>query len=362
MRSMKRFWIGSWLLALSFALFAQAKSEQLRVVHADRLFFSQEQEERVMELSGKVHFWYGKTEFRSDRALIFDKRKIARLDGNVKVNNDSLTLMADSLSYYREREELNAGGRVHITEQRKDGGFSWLRADKAIYRKGEDKVTVWQNVSAYDDEEKASATCGYAFWDRGSGYAYMVENPFLSTAREDSLRIRANKIEFFDKEDKVVATFNVEAMARDYSTQSDFLLYFSKQDKAVFTGRPSFASDLATAEAREFYLYFKERQLLRAELVDSCRVYFTEERGQNKSNWVVADFIALDFREGDISAFHAERAVDYYYRQEQTEERDFLVNHAQGDVLDASFSADNKLESMTMRQGIKGTYKFRSQS
>ena len=36
-------------------------------------------------------------------------------------------------------------------------------------------------MSSYDKDEKASATCGYAFWDRKNGYAYMVENPAATT-------------------------------------------------------------------------------------------------------------------------------------------------------------------------------------
>ena len=358
----RNIWIGSLFLLLITALAGQQLTEQLRVVHSDKLFLTKVNDEQVMELSGKVHFWYGTTEFKSDRALIFDLQKIARLDGNVRVNNDSLSLQADSLSYYRIPDELNAGGKVYITETRKNGGFSWFRSEYAIYNKLEDNLTVWQDVSAFDREENASASCGYAHWDRRAGYAYMVENPKLRTAKEDTLYVTADKLEFYNAERKIVATFNVVAQTQDYSTTSDFLLYFLNDEKAVFTGQPHFSSDLATAGAREFYLFFKDRKLTHAELVDSCRVEFAEERGALKNNWVKASFITLDFAAGAITGFHAETAVDYFYAQEQTEERDYLVNHASGEALDARFDADNNLEIMIMRSGIKGIYRFHNNS
>ena len=98
----KIIWIGSLILAL-LPLWGR---EKIWVIHSDKLYLSKVQDEQVMRLEGKVHFWYGKTEFKSDRALIFDLQKIARLDGNVKVNNDSLSLAADSLTYYRIPDEL----------------------------------------------------------------------------------------------------------------------------------------------------------------------------------------------------------------------------------------------------------------
>ncbi len=350
------------MLLLALGLLGQNRQEQIRVIHSDRLFLTKVGEEQVMELSGKVHFWYGETEFKSNRALIFDRQKIARLDGQVRVSNDSLSLEADSLAYYRIPETLNAGGKVRITEQKKSGAFSWFQSDFAIYNKLENNVTAWSSVRSFDSSEQANASCGYAFWDRRNGYAYMVENPQLNTAGQDTLQITADKIEYFEEERKVAATFNVTALAQDYQASSDFLLYFLNEDKAVFTGQPRFESDLATASAREFYLFFAERKLTHAELVDSCRVQFSEERGKLKSNWVHASFIELDFSEGEIRGFHAERGVDYAYTQEQTEERDFLANQASGEVLDASFGEDNKIQIMVMQQGIKGTYRFRNKS
>lgn len=359
---MKKISIGSCFLLLLITIYGQGGQEKFRLIHSDKLYLNKIGEEQVLELSGDVHFWYGATEFKSDRAKIFDKQKIARLNGNVSVSNDSLALEADSLAYYRVPDVLNAGGGVHITEARSTGSFRWFRSEYAIYDKKGDKLTVWQDVSAYDKEENAFSSCGYAFWDRGGGYAYMIENPHVQSGVEDTLHVKADKIEFFDEDRKLVATFNVDVRSRDYQATSDFLLYFLKEDKAVFTGKPKFVSDYSTAEALQFYLFLKERKLERAELVDSCTVWFAEEREAPQTNWVKAGFVALAFADEAISGFTAEGGVSYFYRQDKDEKRDFFINQASGEFLEAKFNADNKLDLMKMRRGIKGVYKFHNNS
>jgi lipopolysaccharide export system protein LptA len=362
---MKKILIGSILLPVCFCLFAAKPTnvEKFQLVHSDKLYLSRGGEEQILELSGKVHFWYGDTEFKGDRAVIFDKQKIARLTGNVRVSNDSLRLEADSLAYYRLAEELNLGGKVKITEEKKGtSSFRWFTSGFAVYDRKNDKVTAWKNVSSYDREENAFASCGYAFWDRKTGYAYMIEDPKLRSGTTDTLYVEADKLEFFDPEQKIVATFNVDVRSKDYHVTSDILIYFLEDEKAVFTGEPLFVSDYTQAEAMEFYLGFKDRKLISAELVDSCKVFFSEERGADKTNWVTAGFISIAFQDDAIREFTAEKGVTYYYRQEKQEKKDYFVNAARGEFLEAKFNADNKLDIMRMSRGIKGTYKFHNKS
>lgn len=355
---------GSLLLALLFPIWGQTapRNETFKLIHSDKLFLNRLNNEQVLELTGKVHFWYGKTEFKSDRAMIFDTQKIARLAGRVSVINDSLALKADSVAYYRFTEDLNLGGKVQITETRKTGSLRWFKSEYAIYNRTADKLTVWKDVSAWDKDENAWAECGYAFWDRKAGYAYMIENPRMRAGVTDTLYIKADKIEYFDADRKIVATFNAEVRSRDYLVNSDFLIYLMGEDKAVFTGRPRFVSDYATATANEFYLYLKARKLHKAELQDSCQVYFSEEPKGRQDNWVTAGFISIEFREEAIRSFTAEEDVTYQYTQEKREKRDPFVNTARGYFLEAKFNDDNKLDLMRMKGGVKGSYKFHNKS
>jgi len=349
------------LLGCNISLFAQAKkapTEKFRLVHADKLFMNKMEAEQILELSGNVHFFYGKTEFRSSRALIFDTKKIARLYGNVVVSNDSLTLSADTLAYYRIPELLNMGGRVFATHKNKQGEYRWTRSDYASYDKKNDVLTTWSRVSAYDLKENAHAKCGYAQWDRKAGYALLLEEPRLQAGTSDSLYISSDKMEFFDKERKMIATFNVEVYTQDYAAKSDFLIYFMEEDRAVFTGKPSFTSDYARASAMEFQLFFTERKLTRTDLIDSCKVAFSEKKKGEKKNTVQADLISMHFVDDQIRKFTAEGKVDYFFVQDATEKRDHFTNSATGVHLQAIFNEESKLISMQMKTNIKGKYVF----
>ncbi|TFG90768.1 MAG: hypothetical protein E4H16_01170, partial [Candidatus Atribacteria bacterium] len=123
--------------SLSFSSNAQtAKTgDDFKLIHSDKLFLNKVDNENILELNGKVHFFYGKTEFHSNKAIIFDTQKIARLIGNVSVKNDTLNAVADSIAYYRLTEVMNMGGSVIITEQKTDGVFHQMTADNGTYDK-----------------------------------------------------------------------------------------------------------------------------------------------------------------------------------------------------------------------------------
>ncbi|MCB5248131.1 MAG: OstA-like protein [Candidatus Cloacimonadales bacterium] len=358
----KILWIGSLLLWLLCLGAQEADRQKFRLIHADRMYMSNQQTAQILDLNGNVHFFYGDTEFQSDRALILDTQKIARLSGNVIVQNDSLHLVADSLAYYRIPQVLNMGGRVKLNQRTKDGFVRWMQGDHAIYDQGKDTFTVWSRVKAYDQKENANARCGYGFWDRPNGYAFLIEEPEVVAGVEDTLTIKADKMEFYEGEGKLIATFNVRTDSRDYHATSDFLIYFSEEEKAVFLGEPKFQNNFATAEATEFQLYFTEQELRRVVLVDSCLVHFSAEENMPRENWVRARDIVLNFFDGRILDFSADAQVSYYFLQEESEKQDFFINAAEGDRLRAKFDADNKLRLMDMGGNIRGSYRFKNDS
>lgn len=351
-----------FLLLLANLLLADTAGESFRLIHSDRLNLNTVQNEQILQLNGNVHFFYGKVEFRSQRAIIWEKQKIARLYDNVRISTDTLTLVADSVAYYRVTEQLRLGGSVLITESKPDGTYRWFSCDNALYDKKQDRLTTWQKVKAYDKLENAYASCGYAFWDRKAGYAYMVEDPVVYGGTPDTLYIRAGRMEYFESDRKLIATFDVQTNSNDYRAQSDFLIYFLKAEKAVFTGNPKFFSDYSTAEATEFYLYLSERKLQRAELVDSCSVWFAEEQHGAQDNWVKASYVRITFNGDNIRHFVAEEMVTYFYLQSPKPRQDFFINTASGEYLEANFNEDNKLDRMEMKRNIRGKYVFKNKS
>ena len=333
--------------------------EEFRLVHSDKLFMTKMENEQVLELNGNVHFFYGEVEFLCRNALILDKQKIARLSGNVIVKNDSLTLEADTLAYYRIPDLMNLGGRITATEKTKEGIYRWMKSNFATYDKKNEVLTAWSRVRGFDYQENARVKCGYAQWDRRNGYALMLDEPYLTSGIEDTLAVAAEKMEYFESECKLIATFNVQVDRGEFQTTSDFLIYFLEEEKAIFTGEPKFVSNFADAKATEFHLYLKERELVKAELIDSCHIDFAEERLGEKKNKVDADLITMDFLDEQLRKFVAEGTVSYFYQQDETEKKDFMINSATGLYLQANFNEDSKLQNMQMRTNINGKYVFK---
>lgn len=359
---MKRILIGSLLLISAFLLFAKQDPEKFRLIHADKMYLNNLPEGQILDLTGKVHFFYGNTEFKSDRALILDGPKIARLSGRVSVQNDTLHLAADSLAYYRIPQVLNLGGKVKLTQSTIQGKTRWMKGDYGIYDMAKNTFSTWSRVSAYDEAENATSSCGYAFWDRAAGYSYLIEEPCLKVVQKDSLSIRADKMEYFEAENKLVATFNVRVESTDFNATSDFLLFLNDEEKAIFVGEPKFYNDFATATAQEFHLWFQERELTKASLVDSCTVYFAAEESAKQENWVKAQNIQLYFAAKHITNFDADTGVSYYFLQEEKDKKDFFINSATGQLLKAIFDSDNKIKLLNMQNGIRGRYIFKNDS
>ena len=93
-------------------------------------------------------------------------------------------------------------------------------------------------------------------------------------------------------------------------------------------GEPSFKSDFADAAANEFRIIFSYSTISQAQLLDDCRVDFKTEDQLEKNNWITADQMDFDFKQGKINICEARGTVDSYFKQESSEEQDYLENRA----------------------------------
>ena len=337
-----------------------AEENELRpykLIHADTLIANKFNQEYITDLIGNVHFFYGETEFFTDNARIFEKRKISRLIGNVKVIDDSLQMTSEKVEYYRLTEQLFLEGDVFVEEIHRDSTIRTFRSDKVEYNRNEKDFFAKDNVLVYDERENLNGKCGFLSYNLNDGYGYLIKSPELRISGEDSLKISSEKIEYYDNYKKIVAIFNVKTYSPEFDITSDFLLYFDDENKAIFQGNPRFNSDFAIASAREFQLFFDERNLIKAQLVDSCRVDFRTGEQTEKLNWVTSDFMEFLFEKGKISQCIADVNVVSYFKQEQTENRDFTINEASGKTLTVNIESE-EIQSLNMNRNVRGKYKF----
>jgi len=284
-----------FLLNCSILLSEETELRPYELINADKLIINKINGEYVTNLIGNVHFFYGDTEFFSDEADIFELQKIVKMSGNVKVYEDTLNLFADYVDYFRKKEQLLLRGNVLATETHIDSTVRTFEAQKVEYFRNTKEFFARDSVKTYDERENINGTCGELKYFMNDGYGYLIKEPFLSIADEDTLSITAEKIEYFENYKKVAATFNVNTFSSQFNMASDFLLYFTNEEKAVYLGQPRFTSDFADAQAQEFRIFFQDQKIRKAILQDSCAVQFADAEYKPKNNWAVSDQMEFNF-------------------------------------------------------------------
>jgi lipopolysaccharide export system protein LptA len=351
--------IGS--LFLLFIILLNAERQELRpyrLINADTLFIEKVKEEYVSFLKGNVHFFYGETEFFSDRAEVFEKQKITKLIGNVKVFDDTLSLRAHKADYFRNDDVLHLQKDVFVREDHVDGSYRTFEAQKVKYDRKNRHLFATDHVRAFDEKEHFKGVCGELTYDIENGYGYLIKKPIISIAKNDSMSISAEKIEYFHEFKKIAATFNVITKAKDFEVKSNFFLYFSQEEKGIYLGEPKFYSEFADASAREFQIYFEDEKIKKAILIDFCKILYKMEGGDKKENWVTSDEMKIDFEAGELTHATAIKNVNSYYFQPKKEKNDLAINVMKGEELVLFLNDNNKIDTIKVKRKISGKYKF----
>lgn len=357
-----------WSLLLMLLMVAPAcalpstdqRETAYRLIHSDSVAVRRMADEYVTTLMGHVHLFYGSTEFFSDQAEVFHDRKMARMNGNIKVHDDTLHLKADEATWFQDEQKLFLRGNVKLRENHRDNSYRTFDADKLTWQRKARQVISEGRVRGYDSRDSLNALCGYSEYRIDTGYGFMIKDPMAWRSGRDSMFISAQKIEFFHKDRKVVATFDVKTKSRDFDTTSDFLLYFAEPGEAVFLGQPRFYSRWGDARAREFHIWSKDRMMERAVLQDSCRVDFISAEGDSsKINLITSDYMEFFFENGAVRKCIAENNVFVNVAQSPSADNDYFHNNATGNRLEITINAENDVETVVMRGGVKGRYRFR---
>ncbi len=356
-----KFFILHLIFVFLFLINLNAVNSELRpykLINADTLIIHEVRGEYISNLRGNVHFFYGETEFFSDKADIFEKQKIVRLWDNVEVYDDTLSLFADKVNYFRKSEKLFLNGNVFTKEVHSDSTYRTFEADYVKYFRDQQEFYANDNVSTYDQRENIYGECGQLYYLIKDGYGYLMKKPKLQSVGKDTINVSAEKIEYYNDYKKVVALFNVITNSNEFKILSDFLLYYSEKEKAIYQGEPKLFSDNADALADEFQIYFEDNKMREALLIDSCKVLFKTDENFEKDSWVESDEMQFKFEDGKLKKCISTGNVDSYYNQKKTDKKQFTKNRAKGEKLIIQFGEDSILETLKMINNIQGNYIF----
>jgi len=347
----------SLLFGIIFTVLASEQANY-KIINSDKLVAEKKNDEYISHLIGNVHFFYNDIEFFSDEADIFDKRKFVKLIGNIKVFKDTLAIKAQFASYDKKNDYLFLRKKVEFVVLHFDSTQSRFYADKIEYNRNNGIITATDSVRAFDEKNNFKAKSELLVYNQKKGFGYLIKKPELYISGADSITIKAAKIEYYHDLGKVVGLFDVKTFNSDYQTSSNFLIYYHKDEKAVFSGEPKFFSKSGDAVSKQFNLFFKKNKLSKATLIDSSRIVFSSEKDGEKDSWITGNNVDIYFNQGKINKFIAKKNVVSYIISNKNNKEKYMENLTKSDNISVNFDKNNKIENIIVNKRVSGKYFF----
>ncbi len=358
---MKKILIFSFILITVFCFAEMPKSRKpYKIEHSDNVTIINGDEGYISKLEGNVHFFYSDVEYNCDSAMIYEGREFAYMLGNVHAKDDTMNVVADSIAFDNSKNMLYMAGDIEIREYADDVLSREFYSETGSFNRNSNYLKVKGDVRMFSYVDSVSATCGYAEYNHSTGYGFLRENPILKLVKKDSLTIESKKVEFFHNYQKYIASFDVIVRQKAFTALSSFLIFFSEEERALFTGDPVFISDFAKGRAEEFTLFFQDNKLKKGILRNQCNIDYATSEGEPQSNWVKSDLMDIYFVDDNINHFKAYENVSYFYdqKEDKTKRNDPMQIQSDGRELNIFFKEDDEVEFFEMNGKIKGKYRF----
>jgi hypothetical protein len=329
-----------------------------RLINSDSMQINRHDEEFVTYLSGNVHFFYGEIEFKADRAFIYERQQIVNLRGNVRAIQDTLSISCIEADYIHATQHLKLTGNVVIEEIKDDVLIRRATSNIAHHFREKGEFNLSGNVFAQAIADSVYASAGYAFYDQIAGYGYMIQNPVVWKTGADSLALYAQKIEFYEPIEKVVASFNVITQNADIVAKCDFLIFYGLEDKVVYIGNPSFTTKESDGRAELITIFLDGEDIREIHMTDDCYIVFQTNDTLPKDSWISSTNMTLFYEGNKPSEFVAEQDVKSFFRHKGRTNASDMNNNVEGDYLKIYFDDDQNVSEIRVDQNIRGVYRF----
>jgi hypothetical protein len=312
----------------------------------------------VTFLSGNVHFFYDDIEFLSDRAEIYERERYVVLRGNVVAIQDTLRITCDEARYLQEQKLLRLMGNVVMREIHDTTVNRRVTSDNAVHFRETGVFELMGSVYAHDVSDSLYATAGYVFYDQNEGYGYMLQNPTIWRTGADSLSLSAQKIEFFEPIQKLVASFNVVTQNKDIVAMCDFLIYYGEEDKVIYIGDPRFYTENGDGSAELITIFLEKNDIREIHLENECHIVFRTAEDSPKNSWIESTNMILYYENNKPTLFVANTSVKSHFIQINRNNNREQNNFVTGDELNITFDEDSNVVDVRINSNVSGMYRF----
>ena len=328
------------------------------LINSDRLNIHRRNDEYITYLRGNVHFFYDDIEFKADMADIYERQEFVVLRGNVIVLQDTLKITCNDAQYYHQNQYLNVQGNVVLTETINQETVRRITCDSGTQYRERGEFILQGNVLSYDEKESLFSSSGFATFNQQTGYGYMIERPVIWRTGADSLALYAEKIEFYEDTNRVVASFNVITQNQDITVKSSFLIYYGDEEKIVYIGNPQFYTESGDGNADLLTVYLEDNDVKEIHMDENCYIEFSANNSLDRDSWIRSDFMKLFYDSGNPKEFIATENVSSFFLQQQQVQKNNMDNNVSGDILHILFNEESKVQLLQKTDNISGKYRF----
>ncbi len=364
-----------------------AQEQPVRLIHADSLIGYSLGGDSYRELIGHVTMQHESTVLKCDRAVQNLTKDIVNLYGHVRVEDDTLTLLAKQAQYFGKTKEVQSDSAVYLNDRKrsldadrgtyntdtKEARFfgnvfvrdsvSQLTSDQLVYFRNEGKTIADGNVKIKSLENNVTVR-GKHFEDYDKqhhsimvGIPELVQIDTASDGKIDTLMITSLFMEAYrdSANEKFVARDSVEVVRGSLSARCGYGTYFSKDSLVILQNAPVVWYEDNQLVGDSVSVFIRDKKISRVEVVGSAfAISQSDSVYADRYNQLKGKRLTMFLNDRKVDHIIVENnATSLYYLYDKDKPNG--VNKVSGDRVVMYFK-DGKVERIAVLSGVEGEY------
>ncbi len=366
--------------SLSRSTASRETYKPLRLERADEVEQQTIDGKDVMKASGSVRFSQDTLSAQSDQAAFFRDRQIALLIGHVVLHDQHRWIFSERARYYARQKKAVCEGNVLFVD-----GRTTLVADSLVYYQNIEQLYAQGRVVIYDSVESATSYGREGFYDVKKKYSSARGDPYLiqydsayyegqNIARltrnlpsppskdslgnpkrykpEDQITIHGQFVESYIDSHLVYVRDSVIFTRDKLTAKADHAVYHTKNELLTMTQEPVAVYDKSDISGEVIAVQFVKREVDRISVTAEAVATTEADSLTGKRNRLSAKSIVMNIEKRKMKTMVAEgNAYNRYYLESGEG-----ANEMSGPKITLFFDDDSKLRNFIVTGGTEGTY------
>ena len=366
---------------------AFSQDQPVRLIHADSLIGYTRGGDSYRDLVGHVTMQHENTIMKCDRAVQNLTQDVVHLYGNVRVDDDTLTLITSEAEYFGKSKTVTSDSAVYLNDIRRtltaDSGrydtdtkkadfFGHVAVRDSVSRLTSDKLTYFRSDAetfAEGDVDIKSlqndvTVRGKHFEDYDkrhysliTGLPLLVQIDTASDGKIDTLTIASSRMEAYrdSSNERFVAHDTVRVIRGALSARCGYGTYYSKDSIVVLQKSPVVWYEDNQLTGDSIVVHIKNKKLSEVDVIGSAfAISLSDSAYPDRYNQLKGKLLRMYLNDRKVDHIVVENnATSLYYLYDKDKPNG--VNRVSGDSVIMYFQ-DGKIERISVMSGVEGNY------